>query len=405
MSNPLNQPLKFTTHLYDLDGNLRTDVDATVEVFDPAGNSIATGDAVVLGTSYTYELDDALVTTYGTYVCVFTFVDDGNVVPITDAVPLTVTEWATRIDATVGSRLPSSSYTAPPSAASIRGEIDANSTKLDVAVGTRLAASGYTTPPTAAQVRAEIDTNSVKLDVAVGTRLASAAYTEPPDAAALESAVVAGMDTQGYTAARAAFLDTDVPDVTEIKTAVRTGLTEQGYTTARAGYLDALNGLIANLWAYAARTLTDYGLDEVLTSLNTIEGVVEVMNSRMTTGELVVTAPLIVGKQEITVIQGDDYRTADGRQLEWQFAEGQAPDLTGGTTTLKVVNLRTSTVILTKAGTIPAARSVRFELTSTETAALTADAYAFEVSATLANTHIVTLIPLHLGKFYVKAQA
>ncbi len=72
---------------------------------------------------------------------------------------------------------------------------------------------------------------------------------------------------------------------------------------------------------------------------------------------------------------------------------------------LKIKNLRTGTVVLTKAGTIPAARTVRFELTSTDTAAITADAYAFEVSAVLANTHVVTLIPLFEGKAYIKAQA
>lgn len=46
------------------------------------------------------------------------------------------------LNATVSSRLASGSYTAPPSAATIRSEIDSNSTKLDVAVSTRLASSG-----------------------------------------------------------------------------------------------------------------------------------------------------------------------------------------------------------------------------------------------------------------------
>ena len=46
------------------------------------------------------------------------------------------------LDATVSSRLAAGSYSAPPSAASIRSEIDSNSTKLDAAVSTRLASSG-----------------------------------------------------------------------------------------------------------------------------------------------------------------------------------------------------------------------------------------------------------------------
>lgn len=86
------------------------------------------------------------------------------------------------LDATVSSRLASGSYSAPPSAASIRSEMDTNSTRLahlDADISTRLPTSSYSTPPSAASIRSEIDTNSTKLDVAVSTRLASAGYTAP----------------------------------------------------------------------------------------------------------------------------------------------------------------------------------------------------------------------------------
>ena len=43
---------------------------------------------------------------------------------------------------------------------------------------------------------------------------------------------------------------------TTIQSDVTTGMTTQGYTTARAGYLDTLNGIVAAVWAYATRTLT-----------------------------------------------------------------------------------------------------------------------------------------------------
>jgi hypothetical protein len=39
----------------------------------------------------------------------------------------------------------------------------------------------------------------------------------------------------------------------------QSGLTAQGYTTTRAGYIDVLNGLVAAIWASAARTLTAFG--------------------------------------------------------------------------------------------------------------------------------------------------
>lgn len=37
---------------------------------------------------------------------------------------------------------------------------------------------------------------------------------------------------------------------------VQAGLTAQGYSTARAGYLDALSGIVAAIWAAGTRTLT-----------------------------------------------------------------------------------------------------------------------------------------------------
>lgn len=40
---------------------------------------------------------------------------------------------------------------------------------------------------------------------------------------------------------------------------VQSALTAQGYTSARAGYLDTLNGLVAAIWAAATRTLTSFG--------------------------------------------------------------------------------------------------------------------------------------------------
>lgn len=97
--------------------------------------------------------------------------------------------------------LPTASYSAPPSAAAIRSEIDANSTKLDTNVGSRLATAGYTAPPAASAIRSEMDANSTKLadvptikaktdnlpadpasNTQVNTRLAAAGYTAPDNA-------------------------------------------------------------------------------------------------------------------------------------------------------------------------------------------------------------------------------
>lgn len=412
--NRRNQPLKFSATFYDLDGLIDITSTVTISIENPVGDVVYTGTVLPTGSRYEYELDDSLVDQYGIYVAYF-FTDDLNLIPQVAEDIQVVSALADMLDAAVSSRLASGLYISPPTVAQIRAELDANSTKLDVAISTRLASAGYTTPPNSAAIQAAAD---AALE-AQGYTSARAVLLDNLDAPVSGAATPGDLPTPLTSLETKAIVDTaltdydavvpaDLPDpLTSAETiaAVQSGLTGQGYTTTRAGYLDTLNGLIANLWSAAERTLTDYDQEAILESLSIIEGVVNVLNGRMTTGELTVHEPLLIGKQEITIVQGDDYRYSDGRYFEWQFAENQCPDLTGGSVVLKVKNLRTGTVLLSKAGTIPAARTVRFELTTTETAAIAADAYAFEVSVTLANTHIVTLIPLYEGKMFVRAQA
>jgi hypothetical protein len=98
-----------------------------------------------------------------------------------------------RIDTTVSSRLATSGYTAPPSAANnataVRSELATELGRIDVATSTRLATSGYTAPPSVSAIRTEMDSNSTKLDVAVSTRLATSGYTAPPSASTNATAV------------------------------------------------------------------------------------------------------------------------------------------------------------------------------------------------------------------------
>ncbi|HEX5323842.1 MAG TPA: hypothetical protein VFW40_08660 [Capsulimonadaceae bacterium] len=58
-----------------------------------------------------------------------------------------------------------------------------------------------------------------------------------------------------------------LPTDASIATDVQTGLTAQGYTTARAGFLDTLNGLVADVWANATRTLTSMSDSSGVTTL------------------------------------------------------------------------------------------------------------------------------------------
>jgi hypothetical protein len=74
---------------------------------------------------------------------------------------------------------------------------------LDATISSRLATSGYTAPPSAASnasaVRTELTTELGRIDVATSTRLASASYTAPLDAAGTRTAMglaSANLDTQ-----------------------------------------------------------------------------------------------------------------------------------------------------------------------------------------------------------------
>ncbi|MEI9971045.1 MAG: hypothetical protein WDO73_02775 [Ignavibacteriota bacterium] len=61
------------------------------------------------------------------------------------------------------------------------------------------------------------------------------------------------------TSSRSTFAGLSAGDHTAIAADAVAGLTAQGYSSARAGYLDTLNGIVAAIWGAAARTLTAFG--------------------------------------------------------------------------------------------------------------------------------------------------
>ena len=91
------------------------------------------------------------------------------------------------LDAKVSDRLPTASYTAPPSAATIAGQVT-----TDHGVGSYVD-SGLPSVPTVEEIRTEMDDNSNKLanlDDTITSRLADADYAAPPLASAIASAVL-----------------------------------------------------------------------------------------------------------------------------------------------------------------------------------------------------------------------
>lgn len=83
---------------------------------------------------------------------------------------------------------------------------------------------------------------------------------------------------------------------------VQAGLTAQGYTTARAGYLDTLNGLVTNIWAHSTRTLSSFGTlaadvwahsTRTLSSFGTLAADVWANTTRTITGGTVSSIPSV----------------------------------------------------------------------------------------------------------------
>ncbi len=60
-----------------------------------------------------------------------------------------------------------------------------------------------------------------------------------------------------------------LPADSSIVTDVQSGLTAQGFTSARAGYIDTLNGIVAAIWAATTRTLTAISNSAGITTLLT----------------------------------------------------------------------------------------------------------------------------------------
>lgn len=181
-------------------------------------------------------------------------------------------------------------------------------------------------------------------------------------------------------------------------------LTAQGFTAARAAFLDTLDGLVANIWAHGTRSLTTFGTlvsdiwanaTRTLSSYGTL--IADIWDTtvpgtyaankagykigKIGTGSAVVVAPTITSER-LVIIAGDDYLITDGRELAWTLTG--VPDLS--TATVNFVSAG-----LTKA-TTTTADTVTLELTAAETGAMTAGIHDFELAAELSGGSLITLV-------------
>jgi hypothetical protein len=112
-----------------------------------------------------------------------------------------------------------------------------------------------------------------------------------------------------------------------------------------------------------------------------------------------IVSPVVQGGN-VQIVRGDDYANADGRALTFDISDPTGtglPSLTGATVRLKTgLPNRPNLAVLNVTGTVVTAtgttRTVRFELTSAQTAVLVPIAYNFDVEATLSTGRVITLL-------------
>ena len=111
-----------------------------------------------------------------------------------------------------------------------------------------------------------------------------------------------------------------------------------------------------------------------------------------------IVSPVLQGGN-VQIVRGDDYANADGRALTFEISDPSSalPSLTGATVRLKTgLPNRPNLAVVNQIGTVVTAtgttRTVRFELTSAQTAPLVPIAYNFDVEATLSSARVITLL-------------
>ena len=100
---------------------------------------------------------------------------------------------------------------------------DARLNNLDATVSSRLASSTYTTPPTSAQnataTRTELTTELGRIDVAISTRLATSGYTTPPTAATIQSGLATSANVTSAQTAIVAEINANEAKIDTLQTA------------------------------------------------------------------------------------------------------------------------------------------------------------------------------------------
>ena len=210
------------------------------------------------------------------------------------------------------------------------------------------------------------------LDAAISTRATPA---DIPNAAAIAADVQTGLTAQGYTAALAPNLaNADVP------TSTRSTLTAAQVTAA-----------VPTIAAIADQVSEELTADHSPVAGSNAENWLKAAS--YSAAAVTVTSP-VATNSNVTIIRGDSYDITDaaGREIAWTDSGNTWPTLTAATIAVFIdgepASYAGTVVVATGVG-----KKVRLTLTAAQTAAMTiAGPHAYDVQATLSNTHIITLV-------------
>jgi hypothetical protein len=169
------------------------------------------------------------------------------------------------------------------------------------------------------------------------------------------------VSTTGLTAIAAAVWD-----------ALTSGLTTVGSIGAYIlNYLDAkvstvgggtTEGIAAAVWDY---------LTSAATTAGSLGALIVTKLGYLTSGTTVTVSSPVASGLNVTTIQGDDYKAADGRAIEWTVAS--TATLTGGTVAVIVEGVDTYV------GSVVDETTIRLELTAAQTAAIPVGPHRYQV--------------------------
>lgn len=121
-----------------------------------------------------------------------------------------------------------------------------------------------------------------------------------------------------------------------------------------------------------------------------IGGIVWSTSNRNLTGGVVTSVGPVAAGGSVSILQGDDYKNADGRALQWTSTTW--PNLTSATI---LMTAKQGASTFTKSGTVvtpTGTAEVQIELTNVDTSGLAAGSWNFNVVATLSDGDKITLV-------------